>query len=394
MILTAKQEEGLRVALERYKAREKYTCISGYAGSGKSTLVSFIVAALNINPDDVCYIAFTGKAATVLKQKGCNNAITAHKLLFYSKQTKEGKYIHSPRKTLEYDYKLIIVDEVSMLPKSMWDLLLSHHTHVLALGDPGQLPPVNTNEYNDVLEHPHVFLDEIMRQAQDSEIIRLSMHVREGKALNDFKCEGAQVQIYQKEKLTTGMLTWADQILCATNETRNIVNKTVRGIKGFGEEPCEQDRLISLANHWEFMSSKGDWALTNGCIGTLGYHYVETYKLPKYMGIPPIEIMYTTMLLEDDEFVMIPIDYKCLKTGEPTLTPRQQYQIRNSKLIEIDPPFEFAYGNAITTWKAQGSEWNKVLGIEEKFPFDKETHKQFLYTMVTRAKDKLVLITK
>lgn len=300
MILTAKQEEGLRVALKRYKAREKYTCISGYAGSGKSTLVNFIVAALDIHPDDVCYIAFTGKAATVLKQKGCSNAITAHKLLFYSKQTKEGRFIHTPRKSLEYNYRLIVVDEVSMLPKSMWELLLSHHTHVLALGDPGQLPPVNPDEYNGVLDNPHVFLDEIMRQAQNSEIIRLSMHVREGNPLSSFKCEGAQVQIFPKDALTTSMLTWADQVLCATNETRNILNQTIRAIKGFPEEPCEGDKLISLSNHWEFLSNDETWALTNGCIGTLGYSYIETYWLPSITPTP-LKIMYTTMHLDDGD---------------------------------------------------------------------------------------------
>lgn len=66
MKLTKKQEEGLKIAVARYKNREPWTCISGYAGTGKSTLVKFIIAALNVDPEDVCYIAFTGKAATVL----------------------------------------------------------------------------------------------------------------------------------------------------------------------------------------------------------------------------------------------------------------------------------------------------------------------------------------
>lgn len=67
MILTTKQEEGLRIAVDRYKAHERWTCISGYAGSGKSTLVKFIISALNVDPENVCYVAFTGKAATVLQ---------------------------------------------------------------------------------------------------------------------------------------------------------------------------------------------------------------------------------------------------------------------------------------------------------------------------------------
>ena len=69
MILTNGQEKGLKIAVERYKNREPYTVIAGYAGTGKSTLVSHIVDALNISPMSVCYVAFTGKASLVLREK-------------------------------------------------------------------------------------------------------------------------------------------------------------------------------------------------------------------------------------------------------------------------------------------------------------------------------------
>ena len=75
----------------------------------------------------------------------------------------------------------------------MWNLLISHGIYVIALGDPGQLPPVSKDDDNQVLDYPHVFLDEIMRQAQESEIIRLSMHIRDGKPLEEFQCAGQQV---------------------------------------------------------------------------------------------------------------------------------------------------------------------------------------------------------
>lgn len=50
-----------------------------------------------------------------------------------------------------------------MLPKAMWELLLSHGIYILATGDPGQLPPIVDEDNNHVLDNPHVFLDEIMR---------------------------------------------------------------------------------------------------------------------------------------------------------------------------------------------------------------------------------------
>ena len=71
--------------IQRYKNKEPYTVISGYAGSGKSTLVKFIISALGLYNEDVAYIAYTGKAALVLKEKGCPNATTAHRLLYHIK---------------------------------------------------------------------------------------------------------------------------------------------------------------------------------------------------------------------------------------------------------------------------------------------------------------------
>lgn len=260
MILTDNQQKGLEVAVARYHEGQPWTCIAGYAGSGKSTLVPFIISALGIEMDKVCYVAYTGKAASVLKQKGCENAITAHKLLYSARPTSDGTYIFIPKDSLDENYKVIVVDEISMLPKTMWDLLLKHRVYILAMGDPEQLPPVSKDEDNHVLDNPHVFLTEIMRQAQESEIIRLSMHIREGKPLNTFVAKGNQVQIFKSHEVVSGMYDWADQILCATNNKRIEINNFVREQKGYGEEPCEGDRIISLKNHWDFYSLNGDWA--------------------------------------------------------------------------------------------------------------------------------------
>ena len=394
MILTNKQEEGLKIAVARFKAREPWTCISGYAGSGKSTLVKFIVSALNIPEDEVCYVAYTGKAATVLKQKGCTNAMTAHKLLYWSSPTPTGRFIFKPRTTLENPYQVIVVDEISMLPKPMWDLLLRHKVYILALGDPGQLPPINKDEDNHVLDNPHIFLDEIMRQAQESEIIRLSMHVREGNPLSTFEAAGAQVQIFRPNQIVSGMYSWADQILCATNAKRIELNNYIRSQKGFNPNAPEiGDKIISLRNHWQTISTSGSWALTNGAIGTITKYDIEKPHLPFYISQTPIEYMMTDMVLEDeDTFIRLPIDYQHFITGAPSLTPRQSYLLNKNENAP-DAPFEFAYAYAITTHKAQGSEWDKVLVFEEGFPFNKEEHRRWLYTAVTRAKDKLVLIS-
>lgn len=394
MILTNKQEQGLKIAVERYKNREPWTCISGFAGTGKSTLIKFIIAALNIPPEQVCYVAYTGKAAQVLKQKGCPNPITAHKLLYKAKPMPNGTYKFVPKIILENDYKIIVVDEVSMLPKEMWEKLLSHKIHVIATGDPFQLPPIDPNSDNHILERPHIFLDEIMRQASESEIIRFSMHIREGKPIKTYNPTGDQVLIYKPQELVTGMYSWADQILCATNATRNKINSEMRMIKGFGPEPEAGDKIISLRNQWDFFSAGVDPSpLTNGTIGTLEDSQLKNIYVPYWISKKQVPILFAEMTDENnDTFTGIPIDYTALTTGNKFLTGQQEYQMRKNKQCP-DPPFEFAYAYAITCHKAQGSEWKKILCFEERFPFDTVEHARWLYTAATRASEKLVVIS-
>lgn len=361
------------------------------SGSGKSTLIKYIVAALNLTPKQVAYIAYTGKASKVLQQKGCPNATTAHKLLYKVTPCDDGIYIFEP-KDLPPEYKLLVVDEVSMLPRDMWDLLLSHGVHILASGDPEQLPPIDPDTDNHVLEHPHIFLDEIMRQAQDSEIIRLSMWVRQGKPLKRFPVRNEQVMFLDKQDVTPDVYNWADQILCATNKTRNEVNNIVRESLGFGQHPEVGDRIISEHNHWDFCAN--NVALTNGSIGIIDKMSVKNVYYPKWIKQGRVPLL--TVNMEDEDGVYyenMPIDYNKLLTGESTFDIRQIMQIKKAKRSPPEP-FEFAYAYAITCWKAQGSEWDKILLLEENFPFDYETHKKFLYTGITRASQKLVVVTK
>lgn len=391
MILTNKQEEGLKIAVTRYKAREPYTCISGYAGTGKSTLVKFIIAALNIPMENVAYVAFTGKAASVLRHKGCPNASTAHKLLYYSSKTVDGKFIFKPRKTLEGDYKLIVVDEVSMLPKELWDLLLSHKRHIIALGDPFQIPPINKNSDNGILQFPHIFLDEIMRQAQESEIIRLTMDIRNHKPIKYFK--GNEVQVVREEETVDGMYHWADQIICATNKKRQEINNFMRAAAGRGEEPEPGDKVIALVNRWDISDFSGENALVNGAIGTLGEFIQKDIHFPYWLRVPATPVLASEFITQEDGyFDELIIDYKALVSGEYGLTPQQSYKVWKCQDSRPLLPIEFNYGYAITGHKAQGSQWDKVLVYEESFPFEREEHARWVYTSCTRAAEKLVLV--
>ena len=390
MVLTPRQEEGLKIAVARYHAHEPWTCISGYAGTGKSTLVQFIIAALNLEPEQVAYVTFTGKAASVLRHKGCPNAMTAHKLLYYSSRLPNGKYMFSPRKTLEGDFKLIVVDEISMLPKDLWELLLTHKTYIIALGDPFQIPPIDKKADNHVLDTPHVFLDEIMRQAQESEIIRFTMAIRNHEPLPYFK--GKEMQVIPERELVDGMYHWADQIICATNRRRHEINNYMRQATGKGAEPEPGDKVIALSNKWDILDVSGSNALVNGTIGTLGDFVCTTQSFPIY-GIPDTPVLISQLIVEEDEvFEDLIIDYTALKEGKPFLTNEQSYRVWRNSLTRPLEPIEFNYGYAITGHKAQGSQWDKVLVFEENFPFDREEHARWLYTCCTRPSEKLVLV--
>ena len=395
MELNEKQKNGLTLALQRYKNKEKYTVIAGYAGAGKSTLVRFIIEELKtygVKETDVCFACFTGKAAQVLLKKGNKNVITLHKLLYKSIPKESGGFVRIPNPSIPY--KIVVVDEVSMAPKTLMDLLFKHNVYVICLGDPFQLPPVDKKEDNHLLDAPHIFLDEIMRQAQESEIIQLSMAIRENRPIEVF--QGKEVQILNKEELNTGMLTWADQILVATNATRVSINTQMRKLLNFGEQPQDGDKIICLRNYWDCFSDNEE-PLVNGTIGILKDSFLTKRYLPRIVkstdGLSHIDLIMGDFISDSGMyFHSLEMDKKMIDTGEFSLDWKTVYQLnRNPKTRDI-PPFEFTYGYAITCHKAQGSEWDKVLVIEEKFPFDKIEHARWLYTAVTRSSEKLVLV--
>ena len=391
MELTIKQQEGLDIAVQRYRDKEKYVVISGYAGTGKSTLVKFIIEALDVDEDKVAYATFTGKAAEVLRKKGNKNAMTLHRLLYDSRPRQGGGFIRIPK--LKLDYNIIVVDECSMVPKSMIDMLLKHKVYVIFLGDPGQLPMIDKNESHDLLDHPHIFLDEIMRQAAESEIIQLTMKIRNGDSIPYMS--GQEVQVIPKDKLVTGHLLWADTILSATNAVRHNVNNQMRELLGYKGVLNPGEKVICKRNYWEDLNDEGD-ALVNGTIGTVDNIFDSYINIPAYIRNDRHHIPTIMADFKPDggnSFLGVSIDKDFLTSETPCVDWRVSYkigQLRN-RLGDILPR-QITYGYAITGHASQGSEWDKVLVLEENFPFDKEEHKRWLYTCATRASSRLVLI--
>lgn len=380
MILTKGQEAGLKIAVERYNKKEPYTVIAGYAGTGKSTLVQFIIDALGLYEEDVVYIAYTGKASLVLRNKGCENAITAHKLLYNAKEKPDGTFEFKAKKRLDEEYKLVILDECSMLPEEMWTLLLSHNVHVIALGDPGQLPPVNGN--STILDSPHVVLEEVLRQAQDSPIIRLSMDIRSGKYITYGGTK--ECRIVPHEKVSDKLLLGADQILCGKNITRHQLNEHLRKIKfqdQYTADPLDGDKVICLKNNWGALGSNEE-PLVNGMIGTIQ----DVKFVQDDSGLYKPKMMANFTSDNDGLYEDLHMDYKLFTDKETTINKDNWKDFPKEKRA-----YEFDYAYAVTVHKYQGSEAEKII-VYDEWLGDMEYHKKWLYTAVTRSSKMLVLV--
>lgn len=323
-------------------------------------------------------------------KKGNKNVSTLHKLLYESLPRPDGTWYRKPVERIPY--KIVVVDEVSMVPQSMIDQLFKYSIYLLALGDPFQLPPIQKDDVNTLLNKPHVFLDEIMRQAQESEIIRVSMDIREGKDLS--LLDGKEVKIFNSSQFTEDMLLWADQVLVATNQTRINLNNTMRRLLGREGGPQDGDKVICLKNEWDILADNED-PLVNGTIGFLKNSYSTYVNFPRFLGSHHFDVLQSDFVSDGDAlFRDINMDKKMIMTGEKCCDWKAAYAIGRNLNHKHKLPKEFTYGYAITYWKAQGSQWDKVLIIEEGFPFDKETHLRAMYTALTRAESKAVIIRK
>lgn len=346
---------------------------------------------MGVSKDKVAYATFTGKAAEVLRRKGNDEAITLHKLLYDFRLKPTGGFYQIPKSSI--DYNIVVIDEISMAPKSMIDLLLKHKVYCIFLGDPFQLPSLSKNDTHDLLDHPHVFLDEVMRQAKESEIIRTSMSIRNMEPLQ-YK-RGEEVFIMPQRNFTEACYDWADQVLCATNKKRKFVNDKIREMRGYSGLPQDGERMICLSNYWHTFSSSKE-ALVNGTTGIIRNPQLGSNRIPRSIktDVREVEyIKYDFITETDDKFFNIEADKKLLETGKESLDWETCYQIYKSNNVSNGIiPKQFDFGYCITAHKAQGSQYDKVLVLEESFPRDKTEHARWLYTACTRPISRLVLV--
>lgn len=344
--------------------------VFGYAGTGKTTLAREIASIVN---GVTLFMTFTGKAALVLRKKGCAGASTIHSAIYKPKQdevTGYTEFILNPDGPVS-TASLVVVDEVSMVGEEIGRDLLSYGTKILVLGDPFQLPPIKGEGFF-TGQTPDVLLTEIHRQAADNPIIRMSMDIREGRGLAPGRYGDSLVTRrcdISKDDLRAIVME-SDQLLCGRNNTRQLFNRRVRELKGIAGTPEDWmptigDRLVCLKNN----RVKG---LLNGGLWTV--NKVQTKGTKFAMQVASL----------DDPDAIVPVDVE---------TPFQFFQGTEKEMDwrarkQAD---EFCHGYALTVHKSQGSAWDNVLIFDESDVF-RENAANHLYTAVTRAAEKVTVI--
>lgn len=385
VVLSDDQRQAVEQVVEWFAGSRQEIRLGGLAGTGKTTIASAIPKALGLTPGEVAYCAYTGKAAQVLSKKlreagGVQDATTIHRLVY--KPTE----VHCPRcpcwvnpeatchRSQKMDcgcrlvfrrvvelpprLRLIIVDEASMVDEDTYRDIVRFGRRVLWLGDHGQLPPV-VGRFN-LMETPDIRLERIHRQAEDSAVLRLAMDVREQAFIPQGDC-GPGVHVGGTElDLDGDPADWRDQlVLCWKNRTRSRMNAAVRAQLGYtADRPVVGDRVICLRNNY-------DAGIVNGALGTV-------------LSIEGGPKVYRARI--DVDGAREPYEGLVLVKqfgAEHTL---------NDRGVDL-----WDYGYCLTVHKAQGSEAERVVVIDE-YPHWLKDYRRWLYTAVTRARSEVTVL--
>ncbi len=438
--LTDQQGKAVRSIVNWFKheteAQQAFV-LGGFAGTGKSTILPSIVDGLGISLGQIAFMAPTGKAAKVmgdkLRQMGIVTVCTTvHSAIYTPKPQKaemlekdleqahkdysdiEAGNIAPPTgdkkssldelarkikiiqkdldraydlndlrfqlnkegKLVQEDIRLIILDEGSMVGEEMAGDLLDFEIPVLVMGDPGQLPPVGDNPgfFN---RTPDAFLTEVHRQAQDNPIIYIATQVRKGLRCDFGDYDGLAKIIRPKEDVYTYDLSRDAQILCGTHKRRFIITSKLRRSAGYrSNAPQEGEPLIMCKNSKEFPN------LVNG---------MQCFAARDHDDLEDGSARFLLELIDEEDkrrrlFAVQSYFEAHEKRDKDFYTASKQ---ANFKAKIKDHHVDFGW--AITCHKSQGSQWDEVIVHDESHVF-REASDQWLYTAVTRAAERLIII--
>lgn len=421
--------------------------LKGYAGTGKTTVISAIVNNLQAINKKSVLLAPTGRAAKVISNYSQKSAFTIHKKIYFPKTSAGGvSFVLQPNK---HKNTIFIVDEASMISDvaaeskmyengSLLDDLISYiyggeNCKMLLLGDTAQLPPVNLDispalnintlelNYNKTVDW--IELDEVMRQEENSGILYNATQLREllkDSFITEFKfqlkpfkdvirlIDGYDIQDAINQAYSNYSIE-DTAFIVRSNKRANQYNEQIRTkILDKESELSSGDYLMVVKNNYFWLNEKDEAGfIANGDI----IEVLEIFSFKQLYGFNfakvkvrmvdyPNQIPFETVLILDtlkSESPSLSFDQsnklyeEVMKDYEYLTTKYAKFQ--KVKTNEFFNGLQVKFSYAITCHKSQGGQWNTVF-IEQPYLPDgiDEDYIRWLYTAITRAKDKLYLI--
>lgn len=422
--------------------------LKGYAGTGKTTLVSAFVSQLWNLQFKYVLLAPTGRAAKVISNYSGKQAQTIHRHIYYPKKTTGGGVAFTLKKN-KFKNTVFIVDEASMVPDiasdsklfengSLLNDLLTYvysgtNCKILFVGDTAQLPPVkslvspaldsNVLELEFQKEVTEIQLTEVVRQANDSGILYNATEIRafvKEEIFGDFRFEidsFADIVRLQEGNEIMGALQDSYSnfghegtvIVVRSNKRANLYNQQIRQRILFNEhELSVGDFMMVVKNnyYWLEPTSEAGFIANGDIVEVLSiYSFIElyTFKFAKVsvrmVDYPDMKPFDTVLLLDTISMETPSLTYEdsnrlyqeVLKDYANESTKYKRFM--KVKSNEYFNALQVKFSYAVTCHKSQGGQWPHVY-IEQPYLPDGTSPEYFrwLYTALTRAQKKAYLI--
>ncbi|HUX58042.1 MAG TPA: AAA family ATPase [Bacteroidales bacterium] len=420
--------------------------MTGYAGTGKTSVISSIVKTLDLLRMRSVLLAPTGRAAKVLASFAGRQALTIHKKIYRQKSSKDGLGSFTLDRNLHKD-TFFIVDEASMVSNSSNDSSLFGSGRLLddliefvysgtdckliIVGDTAQLPPVGSavspaldpstlGEYGFGLITTE--LKQVVRQSETSVVLMNATLVRLQVAENDLVHPSIDCVNFSDIVRITGE-ELVDEISVAygtcgmegtiivvnSNKQANRYNQGIRNRIFFREEEISPgDMVMVVKNNYFILNEEEDGAgfIANGDIAEVkkirkyeeryGFRFADmVLKFADYDLEIESKVMMDVLHLDTpalpseknrELFQNVLADYAHIKTR------RKQFEaVRNDPFFNA-LQIKFAY--AVTCHKAQGGQWERVFIDQGMFNRNEITidYLRWFYTAITRSTDKVFLV--
>ena len=416
--------------------------LKGYAGTGKTTLISALVKSLPSIGKRSVLLAPTGRAAKVLAKYSKKKSSTLHKKIYWIRTTKNGNTFITLKENLHTN-TIFIVDEASMIPedakdginkRSLLEDLIKYvyegiDCKLILIGDIAQLPPVNLDispaldennldkKYQKQVIHQE--LKKVVRQEKNSMVLENATNLRELiegniKKLPKIKLNQEVVRISSGDELqecieksygNSGVENTT--IICRSNKRANQYNDRIRSEILWQEDIISAgDVLMVVRNNYFWLDEKSEAGfLANGdiievtrikeIIERYGFKFAKaSIRLMDYENENEIDTILLLDTINSESPSLKYDEYKKLYT-EVGLDYKGQKDI-NKKIKENEffNAIQIKFGYSITCHKAQGGQWKNVfidIGYFKKEMLDKN-YLRWLYTAFTRSTENLYLI--